>query len=193
MDFHPVTPDRWNDLVHLFEHHGNPGYCWCMYWRLSSSQYDKSGSSTRKNAMKEIVASGAHVGILAYLDAVPVAWCSVAPRGTYQRLERSTTIKRIDDQITWSIVCFYLDRSVRRQHVALELLHAAVEYARSQGAQVVEAYPVEPRLDSEGNPDYKVTYRFMGYLSTYLKAGFEDVTPPGATRKIVRYVFSDKE
>jgi GNAT superfamily N-acetyltransferase len=193
MEFRPVTPERWIDLVRLFEHHGNPGYCWCTYWRLSDSQYDKSSSSGRKNVMKEIVSSGGQVGILAYLDAVPVAWCSIAPRETYQRLERSTTIKRIDDQITWSIVCFYLDRSVRRQHITLELLRAAVEYARSQGAQVVEAYPVEPRLDREGNPDYQVTYRFMGYLSTYRKAGFEDVTPQGAPRKIVRYVFSDRD
>lgn len=141
--------------------------------------------------MREMVASGTHVGILAYLGTVPVAWCSVAPRGTYQRLERSKAIKPIDDRITWSIVCFYLDRSVRRQHITLELIHAALEYARSQGAQAVEAYPVEPRLDREGNLDYKVTYRFMGYLSTYLRAEFEDVTPQGAPRKIVRFIFSD--
>jgi hypothetical protein len=39
VEVHVVTPDRWNDLVQLFERKGPrggvpiPGHCWCMLWR----------------------------------------------------------------------------------------------------------------------------------------------------------------
>ncbi|MGQ0658036.1 MAG: hypothetical protein ACT4NU_08080 [Chromatiales bacterium] len=78
----------------------------------------------------------------------------------------------------WSVVCFFVDRHFRRQGVTLGLLRSAVQYARSRGAKVVEGYPVEPgsRL-----------YTYMGSPSTFRKAGFQDVTPRGQTRQVMRY------
>lgn len=192
MKFHPVTPDRWDDLVRLFEGHGNPGYCWCMRWRLSSGEFRKLDSAGRKEAMRTAVRSGAPVGILGYIEGNPVGWCSVSPRESYSRLERSTTIQRIDARNTWSVICFYLDRGFRRQGLTVEFLRAAVGYARSQGAEVVEGYPVEPELDEEGNWQPARSYRFMGYVSSFLKAGFQDVTPQGSPRQIVRYFLDDE-
>jgi GNAT superfamily N-acetyltransferase len=116
-----------------------------------------------------------------------VGWCSVAPRETYSRLERSPSFKRIDEKRTWSVVCFYLDRRLRGKGMAVEFLRAAVQYAVEAGAEVVEGYPVEPERDADGNWRPARSYRFMGYLSSYLKAGFKDVTPEGNRRKIVRY------
>ena len=188
MEFQPVTPDRWPDLVRLFEHHGNPGYCWCMTWRLSSSDFRRSTSADRQNALERLVRAGTPVGILGYLDGEPVGWCSIAPRETYTRLERSITIQRIDDQITWSVVCFFVDRKVRGQHFTLKLLQAAIEYARAQGAQVIEGYPVEPRRDTAGNLQPATSYRSMGYVSTFQKAGFREVVSGGKGRRIMRYV-----
>jgi GNAT superfamily N-acetyltransferase len=189
-EFHAVTPDSWRDLVQLFEHHGNPGYCWCMYWRLRSSEYAKLNSPSRRRALERIIRAGTPVGILGYLDGEPVGWCSIAPRETYARLERSTTIKRIDDAPTWSVVCFFVSRKQRGQHLAVELLRAAVEYARSQGAQIVEGYPVEPRRDADGNLQEAASYNFMGHVSTFRKAGFRDVTPKDAGRRVMRWVVS---
>ena len=114
LGFHPVTPDRWDDLVRLFAGHGNPGYCWCMSWRLSSTEFRKLDSAGRQGALSDMVLAGTPVGILGYLDSAPVGWCSVAPRETYARLERSRTIPRLDQRNTWSLVCFYLDRRVMR-------------------------------------------------------------------------------
>jgi hypothetical protein len=67
---------------------------------------------------------------------------------------------------------------VRRQGVTLGLLNAAIAYARSQGATIIEGYPVAPgaRL-----------YTYMGSPATFLKAGFVDVTPPGRNRLVMRY------
>src|SRR5512139_1666989 len=100
--FHPLTADRWPDLVKLFEHHGNPGYCWCMTWRATSAEYKQLAAAGRKRALHSRVTAHIPLGILAYRNAEPVGWCSIAPRETYTRLEKSTTLKRIDDRPVWS-------------------------------------------------------------------------------------------
>jgi GNAT superfamily N-acetyltransferase len=189
LEFHPVTIDRWRDLVQLFEHHGNPGYCWCMRWRARSAEFLPLKTQGRKNALKQMVRTGTPIGILGYLDGAPVGWCSIAPRETCTHLEHSTTLKRVDDLPIWSVVCFFVNRKMRGQHFALDLLRAAVEYARSQGAAVIEGYPVEPRKNASGQLQPAI-YNFMGYVSTFRQAGFRDITPPGRDRRVMRYVAS---
>jgi len=187
LEFHLLTAERWDDLVALFEHHGNPGYCWCMIWRLPSSAYRQLDSGERRQALQTLVNSGVPTGILAYLDGEPVGWCSVAPRETYLRLERSKTLKRIDDLPTWSVVCFYLNRKLRHRGLPVELLTAAVDFAFSQGAEVVEGYPVDRHKDEDGNWQPVASYRFMGSVSTYEKAGFHQVGV-ASSRRIMRFV-----
>jgi hypothetical protein len=77
------------------------------------------------------------------------------------------------------VVCFCIDRRVRWQGVTLGCLKAAVEYARSHGATVVEGYLVEPgsRL-----------YTYMGSPSTFRRAGFHDATPCDQARRVMRCV-----
>jgi hypothetical protein len=62
-----------------------------------------------------------------------------------------------------------------RQHL---LLKAAVDFAASRGAEIIEGYPVEPgaRL-----------YTYMGSPATFLAAGFQDVTPSGQSRQVMRH------
>ena len=85
------------------------------------------------------------------------------------------------------MVCFYLDRGARGQDLSVAFLRAAVDYARSQGAVVVEGYPVDPVVDAAGNWAPPKSYRFMSYTSTFNKAGFQDVTPEGSSRRVMRY------
>jgi GNAT superfamily N-acetyltransferase len=190
LEFHPLSADRWDDLVRLFEHHGSPGYCWCTFWRLPASEYSRSSSTGRRQFMQERVASGTPTGILAYRDGVPIGWCSVAPRPSYGRLQRSEQFPSLDERDTWSVVCIYLDRAARGQKFSLDLLRAAVDYAASQGAEVVEGYPVEPKVDAQGKLSYEVSYRFMGFVSTFEKAGFKDMTPHDSQRRIMRFEVS---
>jgi hypothetical protein len=70
------------------------------------------------------------------------------------------------------------------------LLKAAVDFAASHGAEVVEAYPVEAEWDQDGNWQPAKSYRFMGYRSTFEHAGFQDVTPEGGRRTIMRLPIS---
>jgi GNAT superfamily N-acetyltransferase len=174
--FHPLTLERWDDLVQLFAHHGNPGYCWCTRWRLPSGDYGRADSAGRRAALKAMVDCGTPTGVLAYHEAMPVGWCSIAPRETYAALERSTTLRRIDDAPVWSVVCFFVDRTFRRRGLAAQLLDAAGAYAVREGAGIIESYPVEPDK----------SYRFMGSPQLFKRAGFEQVAVASNGRPIMR-------
>jgi GNAT superfamily N-acetyltransferase len=178
MEFHPVISERLADLDRFSERHGKFRYCSCMRWRLTSAEFKRSSKGDRAAALAGLVSRGLPVGILAYADGEPVGWCSVAPRETYAALERYAGLPRLDDAPVWSVVCFFVDRCARGRGVTLGLLEAGVEYARSEGARIIEGYPVEPgpRL-----------YTYMGSPATFRRAGFRDVTPKGQARLVMRY------
>lgn len=182
LDFYPLTPERWDDLVALFGPRGACGGCWCLWWRLKHSQFEKQKGEQNKRALKRIVDSGEVPGLLAYADGHPVGWCSVAPREAFPRLGRSRILKRVDDRPVWSAVCFFVDKQFRRKGVAVRLLEAAVEHAKKHGAKTVEGYPVEPRKAS--TPD---AFAFTGLASAFRKAGFVEVLRRSDTRPIMRY------
>jgi GNAT superfamily N-acetyltransferase len=175
---HPVTPERLADLARFSEAHGKFRYCSCMRWRLASADYKRSTKESRITALDALVQEGTPVGVLAYLDGEPVGWVSVAPRETYAALERFKALPRVDDLPVWSVVCFFIDRHARRQGLTLGLLRAAVAYAVSQGAKIVEGYPVEPGTS---------LYTYMGSPATFQEAGFQEVARPTETRPIMRY------
>lgn len=178
LEYHPVTRERLPDLQRFSERHGKFRYCSCMRWRMTSADYSRSTTEDRVAALDARVEADIPVGMLAYRDGEPVGWVSVAPRATLGALERYKALARIDAAPVWAVTCFFLDRSVRRQGVTLGLLRAAVAYASSQGATIIEGYPVEPgaRL-----------YTYMGGPAIFLQAGFVDVTPSGRERRVMRY------
>lgn len=184
--FFPLTPERWLDLEKLFGPRGATGGCWCMWWRLKRSEFDRQRGDGNRQALKGIVDSGEIPGILAYVEGEPVGWCSIAPRASYPALDRSRTLKRIDDRPVWSVVCFYTARRYRRKGLMANLLEAAVEHARQHGARIVEGYPYDPQSGKTGDP-----FVYTGLSSAFLKAGFVDVAHPTETRTIMRYQITD--
>ncbi len=184
--FHPVTPDRWQDLEKLFGPRGAIGGCWCMWWRIKRVDFEKNQGDGNHQSMRAIVDSGKVPGILAYAAGEPVAWCSVAPREDFPVLDRSHILKRVDDQPVWSIVCFFIAKDYRHTGVSNRMLEAAVDFARQNGARIVEGYPIEPKKDRA--PDI---YIFTGMISTFLKAGFQEVARRSKTRPIVRYYIEE--
>ncbi len=97
LEFHPVTLDRWGDLTAFFEQHGNPNYCWCMRWRLKSTEFKQLNAAKRRNKLASLVQANIPIGVLGYHRGKPIGWYSIAPRETYALLEGSTTLKRIDN------------------------------------------------------------------------------------------------
>jgi GNAT superfamily N-acetyltransferase len=180
--FHPLTSDRWMDFERLFGPRGACAGCWCMYWRQSHRQFELQHGEPNRLAMQALVDSGTIPGLLAYDDEAPVGWCSVAPRQDFSTLARSRILKPVDDQPVWSVVCFFVARDQRRKGLTVQLLRAAVEFAASKGARVVEGYPVAPAGSKA--PDVFV---YTGLYSAFKQAGFKEVLWRSATRPIMRY------
>jgi GNAT superfamily N-acetyltransferase len=174
LTFRPVDTTTWDDMERLFEGKGCPSYCWCMAWRATREERQHSTNADRKAQIKQRVMAGVPVGLLGYLDDVPVAWCSIAPRDTYRPLGGP---EDDDGENVWSLVCMFTLRTLRRQGLSRQLIAAAVAHARQQGATIVEAYPV-----AIGSP----SYRHMGYIPMYTTAGFHEVGRVGTRWHVMR-------
>jgi GNAT superfamily N-acetyltransferase len=186
LTFRPVTVAEWDDLQALFAEEGPQHGCWCMYWRIKRSDFNREYGEGNRRAMEAIIASGRVPGILAYLNGQPVGWCSVAPRQEFPVLDRSRTLKRVDDEPVWSITCFFVSAQYRQRGISTALIKAAIAYARDNGAGIVEAYPL-----TGGHTRANRYETYMGVRSTFEKAGFKEVTRRSARRAIVRYVAQD--
>jgi GNAT superfamily N-acetyltransferase len=182
LEYHPLTPERWKDLETLFGARGACGGCWCMWWRLARSEFNRGKGAANRRAMKRIVDSGEIPGILAYAGDEPVAWCAVAPRERFGGLARSRILARVDERPVWSIVCFFVAKPWRRRGVTSRLIEAAAKYARKQGARLVEGYPVAPRKGEM--PD---AFAYTGLPSAFEQAGFREVLRRSPTRPIMRF------
>ena len=178
---HPLTPDRWADLEALFGEHGAVGGCWCMFYRLTARRYEAQKGEGNRLALKALVDSGRPPGLLAYDCDEAVAWVSVAPRHEYTRLSNSRVLKPVDNSPVSSIVCLFVRQDHRRRGLSLRLVRAAVDYAASQGARIVEAYP----LDIEG-ASYPAAFAEMGFMPTFVEEGFSKVTSHSPRRPIKR-------
>ena len=174
LTFHEVDRGRFNDLVTLFESRGGPKNCWCMVWRANSVEARRTGGASRKAAFTRRVRQGVPVGILGYVDAKPIAWCSIAPRSTYRNLGGAA---EKTGETVWSLVCFFVTREYRGQGMATRLMRAAIDHARQRGATVIEAYPVHPDSPS---------YRFMGFVPAFERAGFVEVGRAGRRRHVMQ-------
>ena len=184
LDVRPLTPELWPDFERLFGERGACGGCWCMWWRLTRSEFDERKGEKNRRAMKRLIESGEVPGLLAYSGGVPVAWCSVAPRESFSALARSRILAPVDERPVWSVVCFFVRRDFRNRGVTVALLRAAVEYVRGRGGMIVEGYPVEPK-----NGVTAPVFAFTGLASAFRRAGFREVARRSPTRPIMRRRF----
>jgi ribosomal protein S18 acetylase RimI-like enzyme len=180
LEVHPVTPERWGDLADLAGERGFTSGCWCMWWRVTSKEFDERHGAGLRRDLQRLVDAGRAPGLLAYVDGVPAGWVAVAPRDEYPRLDRSPKLRRLDDRPVWSITCFSIDRRHRRRGVAAVLLDAAVDFAQERGAAVVEAYPIDTAGAKRSSAEL-----YTGTLAMFERAGFEEVARRGG-RPIVR-------
>lgn len=173
--FKPVTKATLDDFVALFEGSGGPSYCWCMWTRITRDEAKQGREGkARKPFMLARIEERVTVGLLAYEAGVPIAWVSVAPRETFTHVDGPEA--REGEKI-WSITCMYLKRSHRKQGIGHQLIDAAIRFARRRKADILEAYAVAPDSPS---------YRNMGFVPAYEKAGFEPVEKLGTRRTVMR-------
>jgi GNAT superfamily N-acetyltransferase len=179
----PLTPTTWTDLEALFELPGGSIVrgCWCMYYRRSGKvSVGAQAGGDNKEQLCSLVSSGVVPGLVGYVDGSPAGWISLGPREDYEKLRRSRIMKPVDDVPVWSVVCTYVAKVHRGRGVQHRLLEAGVDYARGQGVEVVEAYPVDKPERSHDD------FMFFGSRSLYEQAGFEEVVRRSPTRLVMR-------
>jgi GNAT superfamily N-acetyltransferase len=175
----PARPKNWPDIEAFFVR--TP--CWCQYWRVSASEYGRlrkgelheERTAQHKQALRSQLELPIPPGMLAYIQDQMVGWCGFGPRQEMDRLVRSRTIPKVDDRPVWAIFCFLVRVGYRRRGVARALLQGLVQYARDQGVQTLEAYPIDP-----GEKRVDVTSAYVGTMGMFEEAGFQRVVETSA-------------
>ena len=172
--FRAVTPDNWQDMAALFEGRGGPKDCWCMHWRLDANgKPPPRAAPERRAAIQKLALSGQTIGILGYDGETPIAWCSIAPRASFGKGLGETAF----EGTLWSLTCFFIRADHRTQDGFSALLAAAEAIAAQNGATQIEAYPVAPDSPS---------YRFCGFVPSFERVGYTEVSAIGTRRKVMR-------
>jgi GNAT superfamily N-acetyltransferase len=156
-----VTAENWHDFAALFAARGAPHYCFCTIYRTPKPL---GTSAQKRGLMQRLVERDTPIGVLAYEGDQVVGWCSVAPRESYVKLERSRTMPRVSEAPTWVVLCFFVTRAARGRGLTRALLEGAVAYARAHGAKLIEGYP----HDTAGT---SATHR--GHSGVFAESGFE--------------------
>ena len=166
----PLTPERFPDLAELFGEGGDPKWCWCQFYRERGLDWSNSTAADNRERLAKLTDDGPPPGLVAYDGDRAVGWVSLAPRRAYDRLTHAKVLAPVDDKPVWSIVCFVVSRTARGKGVAKTLLDGAIDWARAQGATILEGYP----SDTQGKK-IPAANAYNGTLSMFESAGFEVV------------------
>jgi len=153
-----------------------------MFWRLTKKQFALQKGEDNRLAMKSIVESVEVPGIIAYHRTKQSVGVRLLPEAPYSALSRSRILQPIDDLPCWSVACLFIDKSYRKKGLSTELLSAASGYAKSQGAELVEGYPVEPKSDKDIHPAFAWTVIPNASMCT----GFKEVVGRSPAHPMMR-------
>lgn len=184
----PLTPERWDDLVVVFgAGRGVCSQCFCMYWRLPRQEFERSLHARRNERLfRARVVAGPPPGLIAYLDSEPVGWVQIGPRADVpnwngpRRLTAATDDAPADDPAVWGISCFVTRSGYRERGISGALLDGAVRWAKSHGARVLDACPVD--TGARRNP----ISLYHGVASLFERTGFREVARRRPDRPLMR-------
>ncbi|QNA93011.1 MULTISPECIES: GNAT family N-acetyltransferase [unclassified Microbacterium] len=180
-----ATSARWDDVQHALTGGGDGASCQCIWPVLSNKDWNATTTAQRTEMFREEIAEGPSPGVVAYVDGEAAGWIRIGPRTRQARVPRTRIIaaastEPFDDDSVWAVTCFVVRREHRGAGLNLDLLKAAVEYARGSGARLIEGYPVDTAGEKRRTNDL-----FHGTLGTFLAAGFLEKTELKPGRKLV--------
>lgn len=181
-----LSPDDWDVVERLFGGNGACGGCWCMHWRVprGGKLWEESKGAKNRRDFRALVRAGRVHACVAF-DAAsgePVGWCSFGPRRDFPRLATVRALRDVSGPDDWAIVCFFVKAAARGRGVGEALLREAVRVAGDRGARALEGYPVTPY----GARPVPAAFAWTGVPELFVRAGFEDVTPEGRSRRVYR-------
>ena len=141
--------------------------CWCLSWRLSSTENRALTGAQRADKVRELCARPLAPGVLAHLDGDITGWAGIAPRAELYPFATSRKFPHIDDLPVWSLWCLRVRPGFRHRGITAALIDGAVDYARASGAPAVESYPV----DNAGRR-VDLTMAYVGTRAMFERAGF---------------------
>ena len=141
--------------------------CWCLSWRLSSTENRALTGAQRADKVRELCARPLAPGVLAHLDGDIAGWAGIAPRAELYPFATSRKFPHIDDLPVWSLWCLRVRPGFRHRGITAALIEGAVDYARASGAPAVESYPV----DNAGRR-VDLTMAYVGTRAMFERAGF---------------------
>ncbi len=136
-----------------------------MYWRAGPRYRDRPPEDN-KHDLRQLAASGQPPGLLAFGGDIAAGWCELAPRTGLGWLARTRYLQPADELPVWSIPCFYVRRTHRRQGIMGALIQAALPVAASAGAPAPGAYPAGTAAPAH------TRNLFPGVASTFARHGF---------------------
>jgi GNAT superfamily N-acetyltransferase len=139
--------------------------CWCLSYRIPSRDNVALIGPARGRKVAALLRQGP-IGVLAYDGDEPVGWAAVARRAD-TTFARNRKIPHMDDADVWSVWCIRVKPGHRGKGISHSLLAGAVAFARSQGAPIIEGYPV----DNQGEK-VDLTMAYVGTKALFEKAGF---------------------
>jgi GNAT superfamily N-acetyltransferase len=172
IEVHPVTPDRIDDWLQLFDHDGfagNPGWasCYCLFPHVvPPPEMPEQLWTDNRARVIERLSSGSTFGYLAYVDGRVAGWVNASSRADYADFLR--VIDGPEPESAVGVSCFVIAPPYRRHGVAAALLDRVVSDAAGRGAAWVEGYP-------RNDPDDGDAGHFTGPRSMYEARGFEPV------------------
>ncbi len=139
--------------------------CWCLSYRVPGRVNRSLSGPARGDRVRELMAGGPP-GVLAYDGDEVVGWAAIHPRADTS-FATNRRIPHVDDLDVWSLWCVRVRPGHRGQGISHDLVAGAVDFARSQGAPAVEAYPVDNRGEK-----VDLTMAYVGTRALFEHAGF---------------------
>jgi predicted GNAT family acetyltransferase len=186
--FAPLTPELWPAFEALFGKHGACFGCWCTYFRMPPAERRASSGAKNRELIKARIDTGPPPGILAFAGDRAVGWMQVGPRTDVPEWNNnrraSAPLDRADTDLAgmWAISCFFVSKAARGQGITHGLVEAGIHFARTNGANMLEACPIDHSNDTSGMG------LFVGSTRVFEKAGFAVVARRRPLRPLMRLV-----
>lgn len=97
-----------------------------------------------------------------------------------RRLSKPLPDAPADDPAVWAISCFFTRRADRGTGLSHQMVEAGIAHARSNGARVLEACPMDQSAQSQS------VSLFVGSTAVFAKAGFQKMAERRAGRPLMR-------
>lgn len=182
----PLTPALWPLFEELFGRQGACYGCWCTYFRLPPALRRENDRERNKAVMQALVAAGPPPGLLAIVEGQAVGWMQIGPRAEVPEWNNAGRVsaplepEEGADPAVWAISCFFIRSRWRGCGLTHRLVAGGIDFARANGARLLEACPVDQAKTSR-SPGL-----FVGSTRVFEQAGFTAVARRKPGRPLLR-------